>query len=297
MHDELHGGIETGGTKFICAVSTSPDTIIAQTQIPTTSPDETLGKVIAFFRNQPALRSMGIASFGPLDLHKDSKTYGYITTTPKAGWHNTNVVGAITTALGVPVAIDTDVNCAAWGEQLYGAATGLENVAYVTVGTGIGIGSVVSSRILQGLTHTEMGHMLIPRDENDAKPSACPYHYSCLEGLASGTALRARWGIAAERLDNETAWEQEARYLAYGLVNAIVSTMPQRIVVGGGIMNHPGLIENIRNHVRATLNGYLDITEITDNIENYIVSPGLGPSSGITGALALASNCGNVSVA
>ena len=287
--DKLYGAIEGGGTKFICAVATSPENIVAQIQIPTTSPGETFEKILSFFNSQPQLTSLGIGSFGPIDLHTESKSYGHITNTPKYGWQNTDIAGFFTTNLGVKVAIDTDVNCAALGEQLYGAGRGLDAVAYMTVGTGIGIGSVINGQIVSGLSHTEMGHMLIPRYDNDTKPSACPFHDDCLEGLASGNALKTKWEISAELLTNETAWKQEAYYLACGIVNTIVCTMPKRIVIGGGVIRHEGLIEAVQNDVLKLLNGYVALPSIVNEIETYIVTTGLENLSGVTGALVLAS--------
>jgi fructokinase len=281
MNDKLYGAIEAGGTKFICAVGSSPDKITEQSTIATTSPSETLENVISFFKQSPTIQSLGIASFGPIDVNKESATYGYITTTPKDGWQNVDLLNSIKNALNVPTVIDTDVNGAALGEQLYGGGRGLDNLAYVTVGTGIGVGCIVNNKPIKGLTHAESGHTLIPRVEADDSESCCPYHSNCLEGMASGTALHKRWGQIAQNIHESQAWEFEAKYLAYGLVN---------IIIGGGVMNHAGLIEDVRRNVKATLNGYVKLPEILDQIDNYIVSPELGVLSGITGALSLAVN-------
>lgn len=287
MGNKLCGGIEAGGTKFICAVGSSPDKITARVQIPTTTPSETLEQVISFFKRQDDLAAIGIGSFGPLDLDKQSATHGYITTTPKNGWEHTDLVSPIAHELNIPVALDTDVDCAALAEQRYGAAAGLRNVAYMTVGTGIGIGCISNGRIFRGLTHTEMGHMIIPRAPQDKDESACPYHDSCLEGLASGTALKKRHGEPAESLDDPDAWALEARYLAYGIVNTVFCTMPERIVIGGGVMGHSCLLEDVRAKVQKLVNGYLAIPALTDGIEEYIVAPKLGSLSGVTGAMIL----------
>lgn len=285
----LYGGIEAGGTKFICAVGAAPDKITAQAQIPTTSPAETLAAVVSFFASQPQVQAIGIASFGPVDINKQSPTYGYITTTPKPNWANTDLLGTISRALHVPVTIDTDVNCAALAEQQYGAAKGLDNVAYMTVGTGIGVGCIVNGQILQGISHTEIGHILIPQMPEDSNfAGSCPYHKGCLEGLASGAALSKRWGVAAEELTDNQAWSLEAQYLATGLYNVITTVMPQRIVVGGGVMNHQGLLEAVRQQVPVIANGYIEATEITQGIDNYIVAPKLGSLSGVTGAICIA---------
>ncbi len=287
MGGEIYGAVEAGGTKFICAVGTAPDDITNQLQIATTSPNETLKAVFSFFKNQPQLKTVGLASFGPVDLDEHSSTYGKIAATPKAGWQNTDILGLMKSGLNVPVAIGSDVSCAALGEQLYGAGKGLKHVAYMTVGTGIGIGSVIEVSGRQELANIEMGHMLIPRLSGDDKASACSYHESCLEGFASGTALHSRWGALADTLDNGLAWQQEAEYLAAGLVNTILSLMPERIVLGGGVMNHQGLIDNVRRHTVKLLNGYVDNPAIHE-IDKYIVLPALGNLSGVTGAMALA---------
>jgi fructokinase len=291
MDDSIYGGIEAGGTKYICAVGTSPENIIEQTQIPTTTPSETLRKVVDFFEHQPQLKALGVASFGPLDLNKQSPIYGYITTTPKDGWRNTNLVGALSEALNVPIALETDVNGAALAEQKYGAGQGLPSVVYMTVGTGIGVGYVANGKILNGIMHTEMGHMLIPRNSYDEGfASACSYHDNCLEGLASGTALQKRWGVNPKELNDQKAWDLEAHYLAAGIVNVISCTMPMKIIIGGGVMKHPGLIEAVRLEVTKTINGYLQVSEITSGIDDYIVSPKLGRMSGVLGALEIARN-------
>jgi fructokinase len=285
MDDQLFGGIEAGGTKFVCAVGTSPDTIISKTEIATTSPQETLENVIAFFKEQPKVQAIGIASFGPLDLDKQSSTYGYIKMTPKEGWRDVDLVGTISRGLNVPIALETDVNGAALAEQLYGAGKNLESIAYMTVGTGIGVGCITDSKILRGLTHTEMGHMLIPHSAQDTNPmSTCPYHSNCLEGLASGTALKKRWDISPEQLSSTEAWDLEAQYLAFGIVNIITCIMPMRIIIGGGVMEHPGLIEDIRLKVPEIINGYISVPEINE----YIVRPQLGTMSGVSGAIAIA---------
>lgn len=290
MDQKLYGGIEAGGTKFVCAVGTSPDKLIEQIRIPTTSPSLTIDKVVDFFKTQPKLEAIGIASFGPIDMNKHSPTYGYITTTPKSGWAQTDLVGSIARALNIPVIFNTDVNCAALAEYYHGAGQGLDSLAYMTVGTGIGIGCVINGQILSGgLAHTEMGHMLIPYSPKDINPSsACAYHNNCLEGLASGGALKLRSGVSAESLDDSTVWDMEAYYLAVGIVNIVTNIMPMKVVMGGGVMGHSGLLESVRLQVPKLLNGYLQVPEI-NKIEDYIVPPLLGNMSGVSGALALCS--------
>ncbi|MCI0477366.1 MAG: ROK family protein, partial [Anaerolineales bacterium] len=214
------GGIEAGGTKFVCAVGTAPDDV-RETRFSTTTPEETIRRAIDFFRAQPRVAAIGIGSFGPVDLHRASPTYGYITTTPKPDWANTDLAGAIQRALAVPVGFDTDVNVAALGEHRWGAARGLDTFIYLTIGTGIGGGGLVSGKLMHGLIHPEMGHIRVPHDfVRDPFPGSCPFHSDCLEGLASGPALGKRWGARAETLPaDHPAWELQAHYLALALVN------------------------------------------------------------------------------
>jgi len=289
----LYGGIEAGGTKFVAAVGSGPENIIAKTQFPTTTPRETIGKAIEFFRNaalKTPLAGIGIASFGPLDLDKKSPTYGYITTTPKPGWANTDLVKPFQEAFKVPVAIDTDVNGAALGECKWGAAQGLDTFIYLTIGTGIGGGGMINGKLMHGLTHPEMGHILIPHDlAKDPFPGCCPYHKDCFEGLASGTAVWKRWGMPPEKLPPaHKAWELEAGYIAAGVMNLVLTISPKKIILGGGIMKTPGLMESVRVKVQYLLNNYVNSSAIRDNIRDYIAAPGLEDMAGVLGAIALA---------
>ena len=284
----LYGGIEAGGTKFVCAVGTAPDDL-RETRFPTTTPDETINRAIAFFREQPRVAAVGIASFGPIDLHSDSSTFGYITTTPKPGWRNTDLVGALRRALGVPVGFDTDVNAAALGEQRWGAARGLDTFIYLTIGTGIGGGGLASGKLLHGLIHPEMGHIYPPHDRaRDPFPGVCPYHGDCLEGLASGPAMEKRWGQRAETLPaDHPAWELEAHYLALALVNYVCILSPQRIILGGGVMEQSQLFPLVRREMQQLLDGYVQSPAIIEDIDAYIVPPELGKRAGVLGAIAL----------
>jgi fructokinase len=286
----LCGGIEAGGTKFICAVGTGPDDLRAEVKIPTTTPDETLGRAIDFFKEQAGLAAIGVATFGPVDLDPESSTYGFITVTPKPGWSNTDLAGAVRRALDVPVGFDTDVNGAALGESRWGAAQGLDTFIYLTIGTGIGGGGISGGRLLHGLIHPEMGHIRIPHDwERDPFPGVCPYHGDCLEGLATGPALEERWERHSETLPpDHPAWDLEAHYLALALVNLICTLSPRRIVMGGGVMEQQQLFPLIRQKVQELLNEYVQSPEVLDDIEGYIVPPGLGNRSGVLGAIALA---------
>jgi len=261
-------------------------------RFPTTTPEETIGQAIQFFQQQKKgpLTAIGIASFGPVDLNPDSPTFGYITDTPKPGWAHTDFAGRIRRALGVPVGFDTDVNVAALGEYRWGAAQGLDTFIYLTVGTGIGQGGLVNGKLIHGLVHPEMGHIRIPHDrDRDPYPGSCPFHGDCLEGLAAGPALEERWGQPGETLPaDHPAWLLEADYLAFGLVNIICILSPQRIILGGGVMQQRQLFPLVRRRVQALLNEYLPVPAILDQIDDYIVPPGLGNRSGVLGALALA---------
>jgi fructokinase len=289
---QIFGGIEAGGTKFVCAVGTGPDDLQAETRFPTTNPEETIGQAVAFFEEQARaepLAAIGISSFGPVDPNPVSPTFGYITTTPKLGWADTDFAGRVRRALGVPVGFDTDVNGAALGEHRWGAARGLDTFIYLTVGTGIGGGGLVNGGPMHGLIHPEMGHIRLPRHPDDAFPGVCPYHGDCLEGMATGPALEARWGQRAETLPaDHPAWEMEAHYLAFGLVNFICTLSPQRILMGGGVMEQSYLFAMIRYKVQALLNGYVASPIILDRIHEYILPPELGNRAGVLGAIALA---------
>jgi len=290
----LYGAIEAGGTKFVCLVGSGPDDIRAETRFPTTTPEATLRSALEFLRaeqvRQGPLAAVGIASFGPVDLHPGSATFGFITSTPKPGWANVDVAGAARAALGVPVGFDTDVNAAGLAEWRWGAAQGLDSVLYLTVGTGIGGGGLMDGRLLHGLVHPEMGHIRIPHDlQLDPFPGVCPFHGDCLEGLACGPAIKARWQQPAEELPHDhPAWPLEARYLALALVNFICTLSPRRIVVGGGVMSNPRLLPMIRTTVVELLNNYVRAPQVVEQIEAYVVAPALGGRAGVLGGLALA---------
>jgi fructokinase len=291
----LFGGIEAGGTKFVCAVGTGAGEIVDEIRFPTTTPGETIRKAINFFESHDTLASIGIGTFGPIDPDPKSPHYGTITTTPKPGWANTDLVSPIRTELHVPIGFDTDVNAAALGEHNWGAAQGLDTFVYLTIGTGIGGGAMVGGQLLHGAMHPEMGHMLLRRDpERDPFEGICPYHGDCLEGLASGPAMEARWNQRGETLPiGHPAWALEAHYLALGLVNIITVLSPHRIILGGGVMESSHLFPMIRNEVRGLLNDYLQIREILEDIDSYIVSPGLGNKAGVMGAIGLAQIAAN----
>jgi fructokinase len=290
----LVGAVEAGGTKFVCAVGTGPENLRARIEFLTTSPQETIGRVIAFFEEQrkhEALSAVGIASFGPIDVSHASPHWGHITSTPKPGWQNVDLAGFIRRGLNLPVAFDTDVNVAALGEREWGAAQGLDTFLYVTVGTGIGGGGMVEGRLMHGVLHPEMGHMRIPHDwQSDPFPGACPFHGDCWEGLAAGPAVEARWGGKGQHLPaNHLAWELEAHYLALGVNNLVCALSPQRIILGGGVMRQAGLFSLVRRKTLELLNSYIQVSAITEHIEEYIVPPRLGDNAGVLGAIGLAS--------
>ena len=279
----MFGAVEAGGTKFVCAVGTGPEDL-RTTRIATTTPDETLGAVVDFFRREGGgqVSAIGVGSFGPVELHRGARHYGYITNTPKPGWQYVNVAGTLSDALRCPVAFETDVNAAVLGESKWGAARGAGSCLYLTVGTGIGGGAISDGRLMHGRTHPEMGHIRIPHDLTlDPWPGSCPFHGDCLEGLASGSAMAARWGVRPESLpDDHPAWAFEARYLALAIANFAYTFSPERVILGGGVMLHAALLQMIRAEVESIVGGYVELPEI--------LPPGLGGRSGVLGALALA---------
>jgi fructokinase len=290
----LVGAVEAGGTKFVCAVGTGPENLRARIEFLTTSPQETIDRVIAFFeeqRKREPLSAVGIASFGPIDVSPASPHWGHITSTPKPGWQNVDLAGPIGRHLKLPVAFDTDTNVAALGEREWGAAQGLDTFIYVTVGTGIGGGGMVEGRLMHGALHPEMGHMRIPHDwQSDPFPGACPFHGDCWEGLAAGPAIEARWGGKGQHLPlDHQAWELEARYLALGMNNLVCALSPQRVILGGGVMRQAGLFPLVRRKTLELLNRYIQVSALTEHIEDYVVPPLLGDNAGILGAIALAS--------
>ena len=292
----VFGGIETGGTKWRCAVGTGPDDVRAAETIPTTTPAETIDRTVDFFQRAGNVDAVGIGSFGPVDRNAASPTWGQITTTPKPGWAHTVIGPEIRRRLAVPVAFDTDVNAAALGEHLWGAAQGLDTFCYITVGTGIGGGGMAGGKLLHGLVHPEFGHVRIPHDrDRDPFPGVCPYHGDCWEGLASGHAIERRWGRpAAELRDDEAVWELEAHYLALGLISVICILSPQRIVLGGGVMTAPDLLRRVHEEVKGLLGGYVESPAVGEGMAGYITLPSLGSQSGVLGAIALASMDGAI---
>ncbi len=287
------GGLEAGGTKFICLVGTMPDDVVATERIDVADPSETIPSAIAFFRRAVdaglPVRAIGIGSFGPLELRPDHPAYGSIMTTPKPGWSGVDLVGPLRAALGLPVGFDTDVNAAALGEGRWGAARGLRSFVYLTMGTGVGGGAVVDGRIVHGMGHPEMGHVAVPRYEGDDFPGACPFHGDCLEGMGSGPAIATRFGRRAEDLEGverERAAELAAFYLAAGVRSLTYALAPERVVVGGGLATMPGLLDRARTFLREQLAGYPGLPE--HDPAGYLVPAGLGDMAGPAGTLVLA---------
>lgn len=282
------GGIEGGGTKFVCGIGTPDGSIIDRVSFPTTQPEETLEQVCSYFADKP-IDALGIGSFGPIDPNASSPTYGYVTSTPKPGWSNCNVLGALKERFQVPIGFDLDVNVAALGEATLGAARELSGCLYMTVGTGVGAGLVANGRIVNGLTHPEMGHILVRRHPDDTFAGNCPFHGDCLEGLAAGPALERRWGVKGSELPaDHKAWELEAEYLAQAFMTIILTMMPQKIILGGGVSKQAHLFPMIRRRVLELLNGYVVLPQILEDIDSYIVPPGLGDNAGLTGSILLA---------
>jgi fructokinase len=291
------GGVELGGTKCICIIGTGPDEIWAQASIPTGSDAAiTLSRIERTLDDWQAHygppQALGIASFGPVNLARQSPTYGFITSTVKPGWRHTDVLGRLTARREVAVAFNTDVNAAAIAEQRWGAARGLDNFAYLTVGTGIGVGLIVRGHPVFGCNHCELGHMRVARMDGDTWPGNCTYHGDCVEGLASGPAIAERAGLPGARIaDDNIVWRQAAHALAQLLHNLVLTTAPRRILVGGGVIEaRPQLLIQLRRLLCESLNGYLEIDELTTDIDQYVVAPGLGRLAGPLGALALAAD-------
>ncbi|NTV36134.1 MAG: ROK family protein [Anaerolineaceae bacterium] len=292
---EYFGGIETGGTKVNCMVASDPEHVLAYERIPTTTPDKTIGDILAFFHRFQAehevkLETIGLGSFGPVDLQPTSPTYGYITSTPKPGWQNAPLLPAIAKELDIPFIFDNDVNAAAIGEHLWGAAQDSQTFMYITIGTGVGGGIFTNGAAIHGLVHPEVGHICMPHDlQKDPFPGWCPFHADCFEGLTAGPAMEKRWNTRAENLaPDHPAWELEAWYIASALRTFICCYSPERIILGGGVMQQETLFPMVRKFTLELLNGYVQSPAILESIDSYIVPPGLGDKAGIYGCIAMA---------
>ena len=287
------GALEAGGTKMVCAIGNEKGQIFERITLPTKAPDITMPEIVEWFRTRE-INALGIGCFGPINLETSSPSYGHIMTTPKVFWQGFDIVGyfkrAIKTPDGhrLPIGFDTDVNAACLGEATFGAAKDVDSSIYITVGTGVGVGIITKNQLHHGMLHHEAGHMLIEREKDDNYTGICSYHrtpYSCLEGLASGPAIEARWGERPENLaGNHNVWELEAHYLAQALTNYILILSPKRIILGGGVMKQSSLYPMIREKTYELLNNYIPLPPA----EEYIVPPGLGDDQGILGAIQLA---------
>ena len=285
---KLYGALEAGGTKMVCAIGDENGNILERISIPTRPPAETMGPMIDFFRGK-GIRALGIGCFGPVDLKKGSRTYGYITSTPKLAWQNYPIVAEFEKALGVPVGFDTDVNAAALGEATWGCTRDVENSIYITVGTGVGVGVIIGGKPYHGMLHPEGGHILLARHPDDPMVgSGCPFHENCLEGLAAGPSLEKRWGIkGAELTGRKEVWQLEAYYIGQALADYILILSPERIVLGGGVTHQEGLLALIRQETAKQLAGYIRTAAI-DHLDSYIVGVSLNDNQGVMGAVKLA---------
>ncbi len=283
----LLGALEAGGTKMVLAIGNENGEILEQISIPTETPDITLPKIIDYFKDKN-IKALGIGSFGPIDLNRSSKTYGYITSTPKLPWINCDIAGILGKGLGIPIGFDTDVNGSALGEATWGSTKGLASSIYITIGTGVGVGVYQNGKLLHGMLHPEAGHVLLSRHPEDTFAGICPYHAQCLEGLASGPSIEKRWGKKAYELGaDHKAWEFEAYYIAQALVGYILTLSPHRIVLGGGVMHQTQLFPMVREQVTTLINGYIKTSQL-DDMDHYIVPAALNDNQGIMGCIKLA---------
>jgi len=290
----LYGAIEAGGTKFVCALGKADGSLIAESRLPTADPASTLAAMVNFLKESSdrhgPLSGIGLASFGPLVLDRRSPQYGFLGKTPKAGWSHADIVGAVRSAFSCPVGFDTDVNGAALAEHRWGAGREVDDLVYVTVGTGIGAGVLVNGAPLHGLVHPEIGHLFLRRHALDAEfAGVCPFHGDCLEGLASGPAIMKRSGGELSSLNaDHPQWTLQADYLAQLCATLVLTVSPRRIIMGGGVMSCLALFPLIHQRMLHWLAGYVDHTELLQHADRYVVPPGLGQRAGVLGALSLA---------
>ena len=285
----LIGALEAGGTKMVCAVGKDDGSVLEQVSIPTTTPEETIPQILDYFKSKE-IGALGVAAFGPVDVKPASPTYGFILNTPKIPWRNCDLLGQLKRELAIPIGLDTDVNGSCLGEMTYGCARGLENVIYITIGTGVGVGVCCGGKLVHGMLHPEGGHILLSRHPKDPKGGICPNHPNCLEGFACGPSIEARWGKkAAELADEPLVWEIESYYIAQALVDFIMILSPQKIILGGGVMHQEQLFPLIRRQVKEMVGGYLSTPELED-LEHYIVPASLGGDQGIMGCIKLGLN-------
>lgn len=283
------GALEAGGTKMVVAIGNEQGEIFDRLSIPTREPEITMPELVDYFKSSK-VDALGIGCFGPIDLNRESATYGYITSTPKLPWRNYNIVGTFSEALQVPIGFDTDVNASAIGEATWGSSKDVKNSIYITIGTGVGVGVIIDGKPLHGMLHPEAGHILLAKHPVDNFKGTCPYHENCLEGLAAGPAIEARYGKKAHELSEQVeVWVLEGYYIAQALVNYILTLSPQRIILGGGVMHQEQLMPIIHREVLRMLNGYILTPQLQD-IEKYIILPELNDNQGIMGCIRLALN-------
>jgi fructokinase len=294
---KVYGSIEAGGTKIVCLIAKNRNDILDQWVIQTETPEMTLKAIVSYFKDALAqnkkweLQAVGITSFGPVDLVKDSPTYGHIEPTPKPGWSGANIYGFIKSELGVPVFIDTDVAGAALAEYTVGAGVGKESLIYITIGTGIGGAFIYKGQNIYSTHHLEIGHMKLPREVEDTFPGSCPFHGDCFEGMANGPAMEKRWGVPAKQLpDDHIGWKFEAAYIGQAIINLFYTMMPEMIVLGGGVMMHEGLIDKVREYVVENMKDYCQPKPYKEDINKTIVLPGSGNIAGAIGGIILAEN-------
>lgn len=282
----MYGSIEAGGTKFVCAIANDELKILKRVSFPTTTPEETMGLVIEFFKKyQKDLKALGVGSFGPIDIHQDSETYGYITSTPKLAWQNFDFVGTLKKYFELPVAWTTDVNAAAYGEYSFGHGQGLKSVVYYTIGTGVGGGALQDGKFIEGFSHPEMGHMMTVPHPDDSFKGNCPFHGNCLEGMAAGPAIEKRNGKKGQDISiHDSFWEIEAYYIAQCAYNTTLMLSPDIIIFGGGVMKQRHMVEKVQAALKKMMNNYVQ----TPDLSQYIVTPKLEDDAGTLGCLALA---------
>ncbi len=281
------GAIEAGGTKFVCGIGNEQGMIEDRVSFPTERPEQTLGNVIDYFREKQ-VEAIGVGTFGPINIDPTSPSYGHVTTTPKPGWSGFNFLGALREQFDVPYGWDTDVNAAALGEAVWGAAKGLDSCVYYTIGTGVGLGIYTEGKLVHGLVHPEGGHIMTRRHPDDHFAGSCPYHGDCLEGIAAGPAIERRWKMKGSELPlDHPAWAIEAYYIAQAVAGTILTLSPKKVILGGGVMKQEQLYPLIRTEVLRQLNGYVNDKTILEEINQYIVPPGLGDNAGLCGSLAL----------
>ncbi|OTN86394.1 fructokinase [Enterococcus sp. 7E2_DIV0204] len=286
MTEKFLGSIEAGGTKFVCGIGNDQLDIIERVSFPTTTPEETMALVIGFFKKYP-LKAIGIGSFGPIDIHKDSATYGQITSTPKLAWQDYDIVGAMKKEFNIPIAFTTDVNAAAYGEYVAGAGKGLSSCVYYTIGTGVGAGAIQTGSFIEGFSHPEMGHMIVKRHPDDSFEGSCPFHRDCLEGMAAGPAIEKRAGKKGQEVaEDDPIWTIEAYYVAQAAYNTTLMLAPDVIILGGGVMKQRHMLPKVHHEFEKLVNGYVKIPPL----EQYIVTPALEDDPGTIGCLALAKN-------